>query len=162
VRDFGIYFKSPNNELKGICDLRDKRFLMCSATFSDLEAAIVKKVLGVPGGQWKVYQTAKEFQTGQKLPITFNKTVPRNEAEFAVEMTNCIQNAKKAPILVFLENYEGPERTKVAQIAALMKLEVRELPDDKTLSLVMNEATECASGVFIMPARFGRGVDFKL
>ena len=69
---------------------------MCSATFSELEAAIVKKVLGVPGGQWKVYQTAKEFQTGKKLTITFNKTVPRNEAVFAVEMTSCIQNAKKS------------------------------------------------------------------
>ena len=135
---------------------------MCSPKFSELEADTIKKVLGVPGSQWKVYRTAKEFQTGQKLPITFNKTVPKTGEEFAVEMTNCIQNAKKVPILVFLEDFNGPERTKVAQIAASMKLEVRELPDDKTLSLVMNEATECASGVFIMPARFGRGVYFKL
>jgi len=43
---------------------------MCSATFSELEAEIVKKVLGLPIPQSKVYRTAKEFQTSQKLPIT--------------------------------------------------------------------------------------------
>ena len=88
--------------------------------------------------------------------------MPKSDGEFEVVMKSAIQNAKKAPILVFLENYDGSERTKVAQIATSMKLEVRELPDDNTLSLVMIEATQCDSGVYIMPARFGRGVDFKL
>jgi hypothetical protein len=50
---------------------------MCSPKFSELEADTIKKVLGVPGSQWKVYRTAKEFQTSQKLPITFNKTAPK-------------------------------------------------------------------------------------
>ena len=88
--------------------------------------------------------------------------MPKSDGEFDVVMKSAIQNAKKAPILVFLENYDGSERTKVAEIATSMKLEVRELPDDNTLSLVMIEATQCDSGVYIMPARFGRGVDFKL
>lgn len=63
MRDFGIHFKDPNNTLTGLCDLVGKRFLMCSATFSELEEDIVRKVLGVQKSQWKQYTTAKEFQT---------------------------------------------------------------------------------------------------
>lgn len=137
MRDFAINFKGSDNQLVGLCDLVDKSYLMCSATFSELETDIVTKVLGVPKKSWKQYSTAKEFLAGHSMPITFTSVVPKNESDFASQMHQCVSNAKDAPILVFLENYEGEERSKVRKVAEDLKLTFREMPDEETLTLAM-------------------------
>ena len=137
MRDFAINFRAPDNQLVGLRDLIGKPYLMCSATFSDLETDIVTKVLEVPKKSWKQYSTAKEFLAGYKMPITFTSLVPKNEKEFAEQMHLCVANAKDAPVLVFLENYDGKERSVVAKVAADLKLTFREMPDEDTLTLAM-------------------------
>ena len=48
-------------ELEGLYNLRQKKFLMCSATFSLFEAEIVKQALEIDDEEWMRFEPAPAF-----------------------------------------------------------------------------------------------------
>ena len=65
TRTMAVKFNSKH-QLQGFYQLIDKKFLLCSATFSNLESEIVEESLGIPSSEWMQFETAPEFSTGLK------------------------------------------------------------------------------------------------
>ena len=58
---------NQKHELSGLYMLREKKFLMCSATFNNFESEIVKTGCGNDYKRWLPFDTAPEFETGSKI-----------------------------------------------------------------------------------------------
>ena len=52
---------NAKSELEGLYQLRSKKFLMCSATFSLFEAEIVKQALEIDEEEWMRFEPAPAF-----------------------------------------------------------------------------------------------------
>ena len=94
---------NKSNELEGLYLLRNKKFLMCSATFSLFEEEIVKKALLIDEDDWMKFKPAPAFVrlVDGEPNIIYDSSI--DDADTKRKITEFIIANQSVPVLIFLE-----------------------------------------------------------
>lgn len=94
---------NKSNELEGLYLLRNKKFLMCSATFSLFEEEIVKQALEIDEDDWMKFKPAPAFVglVDGEPNIIYDSSI--DDADTKRKITEFIIANQSVPVLIFLE-----------------------------------------------------------
>ena len=117
--------------------MRDKKFLMCSATFSTFEEEILKTGLGIEQSAIMEFDTAPEFELGRKIAPAIRYSRAPSDFDVTDLVTKFVTANASDPMLIFVEDEKDEKTLKAIQTASqASKLRVALCMTEETLKVI--------------------------
>ena len=150
-----------NDKMKvcGLSDLKSKKFMMLSATFSDTEREILKVGLAIENKQIVPYKTQREIIAGCAIYTQFfHEFTQKTDDAFKKLRTHISKKCDSAPQFIFYDKITD----KCIKSVLGLKYNVLKIDTAEVMNGVNKEGGAISTGIFFLHSDFARGLDLKL